>query len=293
MSFSSPSFPGIREEGALELISFSDLPASPMNQEDFILKRAGSVLRRLRHKRGLTTRDVEAASATLGRKYRNHKYEVPISRLCEFESGGTTPSIYRLYSLALIYSEDLHQLLRLYGIGTDNSELQSPSATPQSTGFATPAVLDVSATLQKAFDSRKTCYLGQHCGRVGEALPLEYLEQFANPNCSYGYIGSEDWTMYPLLPPATLVQIDESRNRVSALGWTSEYERPIYFVEMRGKHVCCWCTANREVIILTPHPLSPVPPKVLQHHDAEVLGQVVGAALPLGRKRSFPSSSTK
>jgi len=140
------------------------------------------------------------------------------------------------------------------------------------------------------FNSRKTRYLGQVTDPVRDCLPLAYLQQFARPGTTYGYIGSDDWTMYPLLPPASLVQIDETRNHTSSGGWASEYERPIYFVEMRGKHTCCWCTASRELIILTPHPLSPVAPKILPHHEAEVLGQVVGAALLLGERCSLPGS---
>lgn len=262
------------------------MQTSPITLEDPVLSNAGSALRRLRHRKGLTTRDVEAASAALARKYRNHKYQVPISRLCQFETGRTTPSIYRLYSLASIYHQNLEQLLRWYGIGTSNpiSEPESGSSLVSQSGRSVRGV-DASVGTEHAFDSRKTSYLGQIAGRVREALSIEHLEQFANPNSSYGYIGTDDWTMNPLLPPATVVQIDESRNRISAGGWTSEYERPIYFLEMRGKHVCCWCTASREAIILTPHPLSPVPPQVLQHHDAEILGQVVGAVLMLGRKR--------
>ena len=62
-------------------------------------------------------------------------------------------------------------------------------------------------------------------------------------------------------------------------GWRSEYERPIYFVETRDGHTCCWCTLTREEIILQPHPLSPVPPRVLRYpQEVEVIGQVVGAA---------------
>ena len=42
-------------------------------------------------------------------------------------------------------------------------------------------------------------------------VPLAYLAQFANCEYTYGYIGSEDLTMYPLLPPGTFIQVDESK----------------------------------------------------------------------------------
>jgi hypothetical protein len=120
-------------------------------------------------------------------------------------------------------------------------------------------------------------------------VPLAYLEQFSTVNFTYGYIGSEDLTMYPILPPGSFIQVDEARDKVSEGGWRSEYERPIYFVETREGHICCWCTLGREEIILQPHPLSPVIPKVLRYpQEAEVLGQVVGVAMRLGEWRSVP-----
>ena len=89
--------------------------------------------------------------------------------------------------------------------------------------------------------------------------------------------------MYPILPPGTFVQIDESKTRVIEGAWRSEYERPIYFVETREGYTCCWCTLQQEGLVLQSHPLSPVPVRMLKHpQDAEVIGQVVGVAMRLG-----------
>ena len=74
----------------------------------------------------------------------------------------------------------------------------------------------------------------------------------------------------------------ESRNKVVEGSWRSEYERPIYFVETREGHTCCWCSMRREEIILQSHPLSPAPVRILRHpQEAEVVGQVVGIAMRL------------
>ena len=77
---------------------------------------AGSTLRQMREKLGLTMRDVETASERLARKRGNVGYFVPISRLSDVETKGITPSIYRLYTLAIIYHNDFRYLLRLYGV---------------------------------------------------------------------------------------------------------------------------------------------------------------------------------
>jgi hypothetical protein len=98
--------------------------------------------------------------------------------------------------------------------------------------------------------------------------------------------------MYPILPPGSFIQVDETRNRVLEGGWRTEYERPTYFVETRLEYVCSWCTLSRDTIILQPHPLSPVAPRVLRYpQEAEVLGQIVGVAMKLGEWRSVGDSS--
>ena len=110
---------------------------------------------------------------------------------------------------------------------------------------------------------------------------------------TYGYIGSEDFTMYPILPPGTFVQVDESKNRVIEGVWRSEYERPIYFIETRDGHTCSWCAVERENIILQPHPLSPVPVRLLKHpKEAEIIGQVIGVAMRLGEWHPVESLSS-
>jgi hypothetical protein len=136
--------------------------------------------------------------------------------------------------------------------------------------------------LDPSFDLKKTSNIGRLVEQWG-VVPLAYLEQFANCNYTYGYVGNEDLTMFPILPPGSFIQVDESKNKVSDGGWRSEYERPIYFVETRAGYTCSWCSMAGDTIILQAHPLSPVPARVLRYpQEAEVIGQVVGVAIRLG-----------
>ena len=82
----------------------------------------------------------------------------------------------------------------------------------------------------------------------------------------------------------------KARSQVVQGMWRSELERPIYFVETREGYTCCWCSLKGDHIVLQPHPLSPVPVRVLRHpQEAEVIGQVVGIALKLGEWRPVES----
>jgi transcriptional regulator with XRE-family HTH domain len=254
----------------------------------------GQKFRVLREKLGLTMRDIETASERIARKRDNEEYLVPISRLSDFETKGVIPSIYRLYSLAVIYRCDLREILLWYGISLDvqvsDLEISVPPNSHLSNALANMTTVRMPVRMDPGFDPRKTLNFGRMVEQWG-IVPLAYLEQFAKVDFTYGYIGSEDLTMYPILPPGSFIQVDESRNKVLEGGWRSEYERPIYFVETRDGHTCCWCTLTREEIILQPHPLSPVPPRVLCcPQQAEVIGQVVGVAMRLGEWHSVGGS---
>jgi transcriptional regulator with XRE-family HTH domain len=242
-------------------------------------------LRMLREKLGLTMRDVESASERIAKRRDNEEYLIPISRLSDFETKGVIPSIYRLYSLAAIYRSDLRTIISCYGVDLEVSLADLETATPTQShltdALSKPQIVQMPLHLDPGFDPRRTLNLGRMVEKWG-AVPFVYLERLSKLEFTYGYVGTEDLTMYPILPPGTFIQVDESRNRVRRGGWGSEYERPIYLVETREGHSCCWCTLGREQTILQSHPLSPVPPKVFPNSEVEIVGQVVGVAMRLG-----------
>src|ERR1700690_1052430 len=76
----------------------------------------GQNLRILREQLGLTMRDVETASTRIAQKRANDEFAIAPSRLSDVETKGVVPSIYRLYSLAVIYRRDIRELLGWYGV---------------------------------------------------------------------------------------------------------------------------------------------------------------------------------
>jgi transcriptional regulator with XRE-family HTH domain len=258
---------------------------------------AGQNLRALREQLGLTMRDVEMASAKLAQKHQNDEFILAPSRLSDIETKGILPSIYRLYSLSVIYRRDPREILSWYGIdwsraAADVGIIVPPKSHLHSALASAPGA-EIPIRFDPSFDLRKTANLGRVVEQWG-LVPMTYLTDLANRSYSYGYIGSEDFTMFPLLPPGSFIQVDESRNHVTEATWRSEYERPIYFVETREGHTCCWCALRKDNLVLQPHPLSPVSVRILKHpQEAEVIGQVVGVAMRLGDwvpSDSLPSS---
>ena len=247
---------------------------------------AGKKLRELREQMGLTLRDVELSSTVLAESRGIEEFVINPSRLSDIETKGVIPSIYRLYVLSVLYRADFTELLRLYGVDLSftaaDFAICSPSKTHRLEIAANRGNVQIPVKLDPGFDVRRSADLGRMIESWG-TVPMQYLQELSKQKYTYAYIGMEDLTMYPLLLPGSFVQVDERHSRVEEKKWRSELERPIYFVETREGHVCCWCSVRRGEIVLQSHPLSPVPARILKHpQEAEVLGQVVGVAMRLG-----------
>jgi transcriptional regulator with XRE-family HTH domain len=257
---------------------------------------AGQRLRVLREQKELTIREVETASMRLATKYGNEDYYIPLSRLSDIETKGVVPNIFKLYSLAAIYRVSFAELVAQYGVDPDNAgfetDLVQHAKTHTVPAKLTLQAVDIPTKLDPSFKLAKTSNLGRMIEKWG-ALPFAYLAQLADSDYTYGYIGMEDFTMYPLIVPGSFIQVDEHKNKIVEKAWRSEYERPIYFIETREGHTCSWCSLKGDQLILQPHPLSPVPPRILKHtHEAEVIGQVVGLAMQLGEWRPMSGKDT-
>lgn len=256
---------------------------------------AGQRLRALRKELGLTIRDVEIASERIAARHANEDFAISPSRLSDIETKGILPNLYRLYSLAVIYRRDVRELFAWYGIDLDEMpadiSLVEPPKSHISEVLDNMANVNVPVRMDPGFDFRKTANLGRMIERWG-LVPISYLSQFSNSKYSYGYIGSEDFTMYPVLLPGSFVQVDEGANRICEGGWRSEYERPIYFVETRDGYIASWCAMKGEHLVLQPHPLSPVSVRMLKYsQEVEIIGQVVGIAMRLDLRHPMPEES--
>jgi hypothetical protein len=251
---------------------------------------AGRKLRSLRESLRLSVRDVESASIRLAEKYQNPDFAIAPSRLSDMETKGVLPNLYRLYSLGVIYRHDPREILSWFGVPLENMledfDVTQSAKTHLIGSIDQHGSVTLPIKMDPGFDLRVTANVGRFIEQWG-VIPLLQLRERVNSNYTYGYIGLEDFTMYPLLLPGSFIQVDESKNKVVHQQWNSEYARPIYFVETRESFLCCWCRTRGDEIVLESHPLSPVPPKIMREGEAEVLGQVVGIAMRLGDEIRF------
>lgn len=99
-------------------------------------------------------------------------------------------------------------------------------------------------------------------------------------------IGTEDRMMWPLLPPGSLLQLDQ-KVRTIVDGPFSEFERPIYLIEYRNRFYCCHAQRRGETLRLISHAESPAPPATpIPFREARVRGQLKCIFRPLATRGS-------
>jgi transcriptional regulator with XRE-family HTH domain len=261
------------------------------------MDRPGEKLKRVREKLGLTYRDVERASRQIAERRGNEEFILALSRLADIENKGTAPGIHRIYTLCAIYRLDYEELLRWYGVPRDLLESDAAQIGLGGTHmvqFTRPSQVTVPWPDNCEIELSKTTFLSHVIERWGK-MPLSFLNDSDLRHYRYGFIGLDDWSMYPVLNPGALVAIDQNKRKIAAGGWTNEFDRPIYFLEHRGGYLCGWCSAMGDSILVHPHPASQRQPAIFQADaGVDVIGQVVGLAMSLeSRKRRPIRHSTK
>jgi len=249
------------------------------------MERPGEKLKQVRERLKLTYRDVVEASQVIARRRSSEEFAIILSRLAGIENEGTVPTIYRLYSLCAIYRLELREVLGWYGVPLD--DLPSDALT---IGLDETHVIGFSAggpapqPLDRDIDLNQTTFLSHLARRWGK-MPLSFLAGLDIRHCRYGIIGLEDWSMSPVIQPGSMVLIDQNRRRIARGGWTSQYDRPIYFLEHRGGYRCGWCALAEDRLVVLPHPASQRAPAIFDPAEIDVVGQVIGVGMLLEPSR--------
>ncbi len=233
----------------------------------------------------MTTRDVTDLSQKVVDSEGNEEFRVSNAWLSDIENSQSIPSIYKLYSLSVIYHVKFGDLLQLYGVDIKKiNKLQTEIPLPQ-THLTSVEVFDETGTItfpirfDQGFDKGKTNLLSRMVEIWGD-VPIGVIRHLDVRRSMYGYIGLEDRTLYPLLRPGSFVQIDASIKKILPVKWQTEYERPIYFVELRNGYVCSWCELQGSQLILVPHPGSGCVIRQFKYEiEAEIVGRVTGLAM--------------
>jgi transcriptional regulator with XRE-family HTH domain len=264
-----------------------------------LIMRPGDQLRELRNRLGVTTREVEEFSRTIAEDRQNEEFYISNAWLTQLENKNSVPSIYKLYSLSVIYRTKFNDLLGVFGIdlnATSRFQLALPLQNTHLTAFETPdseKSITFPVRFDKSFNLETTSLISRMVEVWGE-IPIALLQRLDVRHCQYGYVGIEDFTMYPLLRPGSFVQIDSHTSRMQQSEWRTELDRPIYFVELREGYACSWCEVKGSQLTLVPHPLSGCSIRQFAYpSEAEIIGRVTGVAMRLVPPDDEPTEAPK
>lgn len=249
--------------------------------------KAGERLKEVRKRLGITTREVEEHSRKIAESEGNDEFFVSNTWLSRIENSEFMPGAYKLFSLSAIYGLKFTDLFLFYGLDWEKTSKYWMS-TPQPQTHLTSLELydkERTVTLPLRFDPGfrvdKTNLVSQMVEMWGE-VPFQYLRHLDFRHSTYGYIGTNDYTLYPLVRPGTFVQINDRLTKIQTFTWRNEYERPIYFVELRDGYACAWCELQGQQLLLLPHPLSGCTARQFAYPmEAEIVGRVTALAMQI------------
>ena len=233
---------------------------------------AGQKLKTLRNRRNITVREVEHASRRIADVKGDKKFCISNGWLAQLENGTSEPSICKLFSLSVIYRANFLDLLRLYNVDVEDKEKYEAFANPSLTQLLT-------------FEKGDDPLLSETAqGDETHLIPKKAIAGDGDhaPQVIYGHLGLSDFTMHPIIRPGALLKIDPSQNKLTTVAWRNEYERPIFFIELRSAYACGWCELQGNQLLVIPHPSSPAASvrRFTCPREAEIVGRVVGYTTP-------------
>ena len=247
---------------------------------------AGVRLKEVRARLGITTREVAVFSKAIADAEGNEEFLISSPWLTQIENEKEAlPSIYKLFTLASIYGLSYPELLALYGVDTKKVtkyHAEMPIAKTHLAEYNSAdgqSPVEIPIRFDAGLNLSHTNLLSRMIESWGKA-PLEFIQHFDLRRRLYGFVGLKDYALYPLIRPGSFVEINPDVKRPRREVARSEFERPIYFVDLRNEYACCWCELVEDKLVLLPHPLSPVRTRIFTFpKEAEIIGQVTGVAM--------------
>lgn len=246
---------------------------------------SGEQLKDLRNRLGITTREVEEYSRRIAEVQENEEFGISNAWLTQIENRECTPSVYKFYTLSIIYRTKFTDLLLLYGVDLEKIGKYHLATPLEKTHITNLDVYDGERAVSfpvrfdPGFRLEKTNLLSRMVEVWGE-IPIAMVQHLDFRRSLYGYIGLSDYSLYPFLRPGSFVQVDDNQTKIQKPPWRTEFDRPIYFIELRDGYACSWCELQGKQLILVPHPLSGCPIRQFAYpNEAEVIGRVTAVAM--------------
>jgi transcriptional regulator with XRE-family HTH domain len=253
----------------------------------------GKRLRAERERLGLSTREVERLSYELSQKQKNPYYYISRTWVADIEAGKFKPNLFKLHSLSLIYQRDLDEILGFFGLNFREAAREPGLVGLPKTHLIAP-VDRAGRSIIAPLELRDRVKIEQTnlVSRMFESwaeVPVGLLQHMDLKNGLYGYIGTKDFMLFPLIRPGSFVQIDARQTKIVRGGWQNEFDRPIYFVELRDGYICSWCELDERRLFLIPTAQSGARTRHVRYPgDADIVGRVTAVTMRIAEANLDP-----
>ena len=234
------------------------------------MERIGAKLHEVRQKWGLTLREVEGRSVRLAEEWGNPSFRISASWLARVERDDRDLSASKLIVLAVIFSIPADQLLGLYPTGNGNTPHYDRISSPNTTLLLTDELLAEQARSWLPED-----IISQP---VPERTTLLPPEEHLPGHYRYGVLGEQDNPLAPMIRAGSFLFINTQRRAIAhRREWTTEFDRPVYFLLTHTGYICGWCDLDKDAewLTLVPHSLSYASAFRWKYRkDVEVIGRI-------------------
>src|ERR1700690_3999200 len=146
--------------------------------------------------------------------------------------------------LSVVYGVHWSSLFTLFGCNLRDFGRDQAMFAPRKTQLASGTV-DSEDTIVVPVKSREDLHLDStnlfsRLAKIWAEIPIRLIQHLDLKSGVYGFVGMGDRTMFPIIRPGSIVQIDQDQRKILP-HWENEHDRPIYFVELRGDFLCSWC----------------------------------------------------
>jgi transcriptional regulator with XRE-family HTH domain len=243
--------------------------------------KLSQMLRRARLRAGLSFREASAVSRRVASELGDEQYFAAPSSLSDYEATDTPPRhIHKTFALCAVYGLAFSRFLKSVGLPMDDAG-QEPipdHLVPREhlTGRSDPE--DVALTTTGVFKhllnrSGQIPFFLRKSVTALSGLKLSSLNDFF-------WAGGEQNPLHPLLVNGLIIIVNRHRKKPFHFRSRPLWQQPLYVLLKRdGTYICGCCSLENGILIVHPYsPSNQSPEHLRNHHDAEVVGQVVTIA---------------
>lgn len=239
------------------------------------------LLRRGRLRAGLSFREASAVSRRIASELGDEQYFAAPGSLSDYEATNTPPRhIHKVITLCAVYGLCFSRFLKSVGLPMDDAGKQPipdrliPRESPPRHSNTENAALTENGVFKQLLNrSEQMPFFLRKSVPALSGLRISSLNDFF-------WVGGERSPLHPLLVNGLIVIVNRHRKKPFHFRSNPLWQQPIYVLLKRdGTYICGCCSLENGTLIIHPYsPSNQSPEHLRNHHDAEVIGQVVTIA---------------